>query len=166
MRWLLYVVVVAVIVSGTLFVVFVPRGEVGISMTVGQRVFFPIAMALVVRIAVVGLAAAVARGGTGHLRLSPKGFEIAELSFTTTGSWADSVDVTDVASDDRRTQFPIVMKMRDGSARVISSADSYVPGSNALYWMIRHYWLNQEGRVELTDGRALERLRNAQFEPV
>ena len=31
--------------------------------------------------------------------------------------------------------------------------------------MIRHYWKHPENRAELTDGRALERLRNEQFDP-
>lgn len=31
--------------------------------------------------------------------------------------------------------------------------------------MARHYWRHPEDRNELTDGRALDRLRNDQFEP-
>jgi hypothetical protein len=45
------------------------------------------------------------------------------------------------------------------------NAGGLVPNGAALYWMIRHYWLHPENRIELTDGRALERLRNEDFEP-
>ena len=40
----------------------------------------------------------------------------------------------------------------------------YAPNGAALYWMVRHYWKHPEDRAELTDGRALERLRTEQFE--
>jgi len=123
-------------------------------------------LALLVGFAVIGgismVGALFARGGLGHVRLTPTGFEIAELRKSSGGSWANVQDVSDETTG--RTTQPIELVMKDGSTHVINGAATYTPQGIALYWMVRHYWLHPEGRAELADGRAVERLRNEDFD--
>jgi hypothetical protein len=58
---------------------------------------------------------------------------------------------------------PVDVEMQDGSNHVVNAAN-FTPHGVALYWMMRHYWRHPEDRIELTDGRALERLRNEDFD--
>ena len=109
------------------------------------------------------LAAATRRGGIGYVRLTRSGFEIAELARTGQGLWADVREVSDEAID-KRTQHPIDVEMTDGSSQVIHWAADFTPQGIALYWMVRHYWLHPEDRAELADGRAVERLRDEDFD--
>jgi hypothetical protein len=55
--------------------------------------------------------------------------------------------------------------LKDKKPIVVKNASGYAPSGAALYWMIRHYCRHPENRAELTDGRALERLRTEQFDP-
>jgi hypothetical protein len=57
-----------------------------------------------------------------------------------------------------------VLSLQDGTEEIIEGADLYVPRGAALYWMVRHYWRHSDGRAELTDGRAVDRLREERFE--
>jgi hypothetical protein len=57
------------------------------------------------------------------------------------------------------------VRRRHAATAIIQGASGYAPNGAALYWMIRHYSKHPENRAELTDGRALERLRNEQFDP-
>jgi hypothetical protein len=43
------------------------------------------------------------------------------------------------------------------------AAGSYPPEGRALRRIVHCYWKHPENRHELTDGRALERLRNEDF---
>jgi len=157
------VALVAAVPSGVLFVIFVPRGTVGIPMSSGERIFTPYLIGIGVVFAVVGLIAMVTRGGPGYILLTPQGFEITGIFFTRKGLWEDVINITD-ESPDKRTPFTISIIMRNDPPRVIQGAYSYTPCGRGLYWILRHYWSHQENRQELIDGRALERLRNERFE--
>lgn len=113
-------------------------------------------------ISLIGLAAFVKRREPGYLLIGRDGVESADIFQTRTARWEDIVDITDKA--DRRSRNPLVLKLRDDKPIVVPNAASYTAGSSALYWMVRHYWKHPEDRAELTDGRALERLRAEQFE--
>lgn len=159
---LLIAVFVAAIPSGVLYVIFVPRGDINIPMSRGQQIFTPYLVAIGVLCAVGGLIALVVRRGPGCVRLTPHGFEIADILFTYGGNWVDIADITDEVPDKRKPS-PIAILMKDGTSHVMQGAPSYTPGGCALYWMMRHYWLHPENREELIDGRALARLRSEQF---
>jgi len=162
--WLVGMLSAAAIPSGLLFVIFVPRGVVDLPMSPGQRIFSPILIGLLVVFAAGGLIAMTIRRGGGHLRLTPDGFENVELHGSRKGTWNDVTDIVDQASD-KSVRHPIVFVMSNGKPIVIKNASGYAPSGAALYWMVRHYWLHPENRDELIDGRALDRLRNEQFEP-
>lgn len=154
---------IAAIPSGLLYMIFVPRGNVGIPMSRGAQVFSPYLIALIVLSALVGLVALIVRGGAGYVRIAPHGFEIANILFTHRGSWTDVTEITDEGPD-KSALFPVVLGMRSGSPNIVQGAAMYTPRGRALYWMMRHYWLHPENRKELTDGRAVERLSHEDFD--
>jgi hypothetical protein len=98
------------------------------------------------------------------LRLTPDGIENANIFQTRQGSWDDVTDVSDETANKNARQ-PISILMKDAKPILIQNASGYAPSGAALYWMVRHYWKHPEDRGELTDGHALERLRNEDFEP-
>ena len=163
--WLLGIAFAGAMVSAAFFVIFVPRGDVDIPFdTPGRENIRNLSlMSALLIIAVVGLVALIVRGRSGHLRLSPDGFDHSDISQTRNGSWDDITDVTDTAPN-KPTRHPISFVMKDEKPIVVQNASGYAPSGAALYWMIRHYWKYPENRAELSDGRALERLREEQFD--
>lgn len=155
----------ALIASGIIFVWFSRVGRIEIPMNGSQRIYYPIAVGALVCWLVYCLRRAIVMGCWGYLKLSPHGFEVANvLHATAIGSWADVVNVVDEAPKGKNGRCPAVMVMKDGPPQVINSLDTVWPHGNALYWMIRHYWLHPENRGELANGRAIERLRAQDFE--
>jgi hypothetical protein len=99
----------------------------------------------------------------GYLRFGVDSIEHADMRRTQTVRWEDVVDVSDEA--DRRTRNPIVFVVKHAKPVVVANADRLASSGPALYWMARHYWQHPATRDELSDGRALGRLRNEQFDP-
>lgn len=153
---------IALIPSGTLYVIYVPRASVDLPLGRAERIFSPILIGLAVAIAVWGLIAFARRRTTGYVRLTPKGFELANLVLTQKGTWDEIVDITDEYSD-KQGRHPTVFVMKEGKPKVLKNTGGFAPSGAALYWMIRHYWKHPENRTELTDGSAIERLRKEQF---
>ena len=158
--WLIIIACVAAIPSGLLYVIFVPRGRVDLPLSRGEQIFSPILVGLLVVFAAGAVIAYVVRG-PGHLKLTPHGFEVVELITTRRGDWSDLSEITDHAPGKSAHQ-PIVLVFKQKTV-IIQNASGYVPGGAALYWMVRHYWLHPEDRLELTDERAIERLRTDDF---
>lgn len=152
----------ALIPSGTLYVIYVPRGSVDLPLGRAEQIFSPILIGLGVAIAVWGLIAFARRRTAGFVRLTPTGFELANLVLTQKGTWDDVVDITDQYSDKQGRQ-PTVFVMKEGRPKVLKNTGGFAPNGAALYWMIRHYWKNPKNRAELTDGSAIERLRKEQL---
>lgn len=153
------------ILSGIVFVWYAPQDGLAIPLDDDDRIYYPIVVGGLVCWLCYCLWRAISRGSWGYLKLSPDGFEVADVvRITATGSWADVVDVVDVAPKGSNGRCPAVMVMKDGPPQVINALDAVWPYGNALYWMIRHYWLHPESRGELTNGRAIERLRAEEFE--
>jgi len=154
---------VSVIPSGIVFILYAPTGTLDIPMSRGYQIFSPIVMALAVVTVLVGLVSMLRRGGIGYLKLTPAGVDIANMVSTKSVDWNDVVDIKDKTDTKRRTRKAIVFCLQDGSEEIVDGADFYVPRGVALYWMARHYWRHPDDRSELTDGRALERLRDERF---
>ncbi|ORA35479.1 hypothetical protein BST20_17990 [Mycobacterium branderi] len=108
----------------------------------------------------------IKRGGNSYLRLTVDGFEFASGFRSPKGKWHKVVAVTDEVPDKPKVWSPLVMVMADGTFRTLEAAGTYTPGGRALREMVRFYWQHPDYRFELTDGRALERLRNEEFEAV
>ncbi|WP_131812949.1 hypothetical protein [Mycolicibacterium peregrinum] len=60
---------------------------------------------------------------------------------------------------------PLVMAMAGGDFKLIKESSLYTPNGAALLQFLRFYWLHPDSRSELTDERALERLREVQLNP-
>jgi hypothetical protein len=152
-----------VVPSGLVFIFCAPTGRLDIPMSRGYQIFSPMVMALAVVAAVVGLVSVLRRGGIGYLKLTPEGIDIANIISTKYVDWDDVVDVKDNTDTKRRTRKAIVFCLQDGSEEIVDGADFYVPRGVGLYWMVRHYWRHPDDRAELTDDRALQRLRDERF---
>ncbi|OHV03454.1 hypothetical protein [Mycobacterium talmoniae] len=98
-----------------------------------------------------------------YLRLTPRGFEIAQ-GRAVAGSWGEVDDITDTLPSSRLHQpSAIVMEMSDGARRSLI-ARSFTPHhGRALRELVRFYWQHPEHRGELTNGRAADRLAGERF---
>ena len=161
--WCLVIALVGAAFSSGFYVVFIrPGGAVLPFAAPGRGLVNQFLMSSLLVISLIGLAALIKRREPGYLRIGRDGIENADIFRTRTARWDDIVDITDKA--DRQTRNPIVFGLKGAKPIVVPNAASYAAGSPALYWMVRHYWKHPEDRAELTDGRALERLRTEQFE--
>lgn len=154
---------VGALVAMALYAVGAPLGRVDVPTPAGMRGYFPFICAAGAISGAAGLVKTRARGGVSYLRLSPNGFEMAQGFSATPVGWDTVKDVSDRYP---RGSIPargtIVVTTSDGRTRTLA-ADSYTPGGQALRELVRFYWQHPDVRAELTDGRALERLRQERF---
>lgn len=101
--------------------------------------------------------------GSGYIRLTTDGFKFVELFSTVAGEWAEVTAVTNEVPADVLAPSPIVMVMANGERRMIKQSAIYTPAGQAILQFVQFYWQNPEGRSELTDGRAVERLHSVQM---
>jgi hypothetical protein len=90
------------------------------------------------------------------------GFRAGQPRADAEGTWDEVVNITDEYSE-KQGRHPTVFVMKERKPKVLKNTGGFAPSGAALYWMIRHYWKHPQNRAELTDGRAIERLRNEQF---
>ncbi|MDQ2638886.1 MAG: hypothetical protein M3Y83_18655 [Actinomycetota bacterium] len=163
--WLIGISFVGALVSSASFVTFVSLGEADVPFNSPGREWRALAlMSALLVLSAGGLIALIKRRGSGYLVLGPLGFENSDIVHTRKGTWDEVLDVTDQAPQ-KPSRHPICIVMKDDKPIVVQNASGYAPSGAALYWMVRHYWKHPENRGELTDGRALDRLRNEQFDP-
>lgn len=98
------------------------------------------------------------QGGTSYLLLTPEEFEFPDLGSVNSGKWDDIATVTDELPTEARFWTPMVITMKDGSRFVMDSPGSYTPKGTALIELVQFYWRHPDQRIELTNGRALDRL--------
>ncbi len=152
------------IVGSTCYLAFVARGVVDLPFAAaGGGGATRYLMAALLAICAISLAALLRSREPGFLRVGIDGITHADMFRTRTACWVDIVDITDEA--EKKARNPIVFTLKDAKQVVVPNADRYASSGAALYWMTRHYWRHPEDRDELTDGRALDRLRDEQFEP-
>lgn len=155
---------VGLVVACALIAVFAPLGKLDIPVPPAMRFSLPFVSAVIVVTGAPMLWRNLRRGSTKYLLLTPEGFEIAQGWRPQRGGWAEVEDVTDAApSQSAPTPNAIVIVMADGSAPTMAAA-SCTPDGVALRQLVRFYWQHADHRAELTDGRALERLRDGQFD--
>ncbi|WP_156616969.1 hypothetical protein [Mycobacterium sp. 852014-52144_SCH5372336] len=160
--WCWSLTLVGAAIGSVCYFAFVSRGVAELPFaTPGRDTVNRYLMITLLVLSLTGLVAMLRGRGVARLRIGPDVIEHADILRTRTARWADIVDIADVA--DKRTRNPIIFVLNDGKPIVVPNADRYEPGFGTLYWMVRHYWKHPEDRLELTDGRALERLRNEQF---
>jgi hypothetical protein len=99
------------------------------------------------------------QGNLSYLFLTPERFEFSTLREPKTGKWDDVENITDSLPEEGRFWNPMVVTTTDGETLVMEAAGIYTPKGTALVELVRFYWQHPELRDELTDGRAIERLR-------
>ncbi|QZT60573.1 hypothetical protein [Mycolicibacterium austroafricanum] len=147
------------VLGSSLYVTFSTRESVRVLF--GGGVVFRSLMAALLALSLLGLIGLVRSREPGRLSLTPAGVEHANLLGSRSAVWDQITDIADAAGN--RAMNPIVITVRDAKPIVVSNADRYGDGGPAVYWMVRHYWSHPDDRDELTDGRALARLREGQF---
>jgi hypothetical protein len=162
--WCYGIALIGAVIGSACYITFVSLGTVELPLaTPGRETVNRYLMITLLVLSLTGLVAMLRRRGRAYLRIGPDGVESADILRTRTARWDDIVDITDKA--DRRARNPIVLIVKDAKPIVVLNADRFASSGAALYWMARHYWKHPENRDELTDGRALERLRDGAFEP-
>lgn len=153
----------AIFVAGAIFVVYVPQRKIDIALTDGQRIFFPIGVGLI--LILLGYQHLRRRRyGPAHLSIQPDGAWLETEFGRQWVAWTDVSQIVDRTPNGKSSSgHPIVVHRSGESPFVFEYADGYTPGGAALYWMLRHYWLNPGARDELTDGRALARFIDGDF---
>lgn len=114
---------------------------------------------------VVFLGLTIKRRGVGYIQLTAEGFVFAEGVLGTWGMWSEVVEMSDYQPGRSLSPDSITLVAADGRTASVQSAGFYVSEPDALRDLIRFYWQHPGNRVELTDGRSLERLRDGQFAP-
>lgn len=149
---------------GIIFVIFTLTGDLHMFPSRRGQAGAVVLGCLATGTAVWALIIAWRRGGIGYVKLAPSGLDIADIKNTEFVSWDDVLAVADHSESNKKTRKAIVLRLRDGTEKTIDGADFYVPNGVGLYWMVRHYWRHADDRAELTDGRALGRLREGRFD--
>lgn len=101
----------------------------------------------------------VRQGSLSYLFLTPEGFEFSTLREPKTGKWAEVENVADKVPGEERFWNPMVVTVAGGATLLMEAPGIYTPKGTALIELVRFYWQHPERRDELTDGRAVERLR-------
>lgn len=154
---------VAAFAAMLLYAIFAPLGQMDIPIPPGLGpVYFSIGSAAGAVILALGLWQMFSRGGKSSLLLDGGGFQLHASSSVHAG-WDDVHDVTDHRPRGQQSARDLlVIVLADGRAPFLE-ADSFTPGGRALREMVRFYWKHPDHRTELTDGRALKRLRDNAF---
>jgi hypothetical protein len=154
---------VVTVAAMALYAVLAPLGKLDIPAGREQRYSLPVVGAAIAVVGVPMLWGAFRRGSMKYLRLRPNGFDFEQGLSSAHRAWDEVKDVTDQAPGRRPVSSAIVMVMSDGHTPTMTAA-TFTPDGKALRDMVRFYWQHPERRVELTDGRAVERLQNEQFD--
>lgn len=164
--WLVLLAIVGSAVSSGVFVIvtLVDYGDISL-IPAGREVHTLFLMVCLLLISLIGVYTFATRGRSTYFQLSADGAEYADIVRTRSWTWDQVTNVSDTAPKKTRAHHPVVFVLDDNSVVVVHNVDGYAPSGAALYWMVRHYWLHPEDREELTDDRALARLRNEDFKP-
>ncbi|MCW1820227.1 MULTISPECIES: hypothetical protein [Mycolicibacterium] len=101
------------------------------------------------------------QGSLSYLSLTPDGFEFSTLREPKTGKWDEIENIADRLPDEERFWNPMVVTLAGGETLLMEAPGTYTPKGTALVQWVRLYWQHPELRDELTDGRAVARLRAA-----
>jgi hypothetical protein len=110
--------------------------------------------------------------GTAYLRLTPTDFVFAEGFYTGRGRWSDVAAVNDdvpvydsgfwtfkTKKAQPYARCAVSITKLDGTMAAVPNGALYAPDGDALREWVHFYWQHPEYRVELSDDRALARLK-------
>ncbi|AFR49900.1 hypothetical protein [Gordonia sp. KTR9] len=149
--------------GGLVFVALVPIGKLALSLTPGQRTFFPVAVGVIVIAAIYGEYARH-KHGPPRITFDMNALEINRTSSQTSFRWDDitRIDAERIGSWPKR-DVVLIETTETSRPYALGDAPCYTPGGTALYSMLRFYWMNAGSRIELADGRAVQRLDDEKF---
>lgn len=157
-----YTLMISCLVASGLFAIFEPRGSLDFDLSPGRRIFYPFWAGAIALYSLYILILALQRS-TSSIRLTANGFELFDGATLVSGTWSETANIA-ATRPNRKYAREITFTADDGEQQKFGSSAGFTPGGVALYWMIHHYWKHLEDRVELTDDRALERLRDERFD--
>ncbi|MFC4126032.1 hypothetical protein [Nocardia rhizosphaerae] len=148
--------------GAVVFIVWMPSGSLGLPLTGGQRVFFPIVAGVIAVYGLIELARAVAQAPIGRLVMTPE-----EVSFKQTSkgritlAWSDISEIALPTGKALKWHSVSVKCDHAGPGRG-ASLDARWPsiGCAATYWLVRFYQRHPELREELADRRVIDRIES------
>ncbi len=156
----LVALLVALVVGSGLFLIF--NSQVRGDLPSDARDRGKVTVLLVVGLIGLGYLARTSRRVVPALRLSADGVDYTDRYAPFTLAWNEISDITGIAPKGQTAYHPVVFEVHgDLPPAVINSASAWAPDGVVLYWLIRHYWRYSGDRGELTNGVALERLRDS-----
>jgi hypothetical protein len=138
------------------YAIFAPLDMIGIRVPRNDERYFVFACVAGVLAGVFSVRQIIRRRGTSYVRLTADGFELGNTVSSVTRSWSEVTEIADRPQKARHSTGTTYITARDGGTRILPS-DWYTPSGHALRELVRFYWKNPENRVELADGRALQR---------
>lgn len=156
---------VAGVPAAAAYLVCAPFGLVDYVPSGVLRVAVPSFCVFVVIFGARGLYRMSQHGSESYLRLDPRGFEVWSGYWGSfgRGNWEDIEQILDQPPRGRKVKRELIIFLRPKGRSPMLVADAVTADSVALREWVRFYWQHPECRVELTDGRGLQRLDEANF---
>ncbi|MCK0172585.1 hypothetical protein [Mycolicibacterium sp. F2034L] len=150
--------IVGALIAMAVYAVFAPMRMLDIEVAGRDQRYFVIVCAAAVVVGLFTLRQIIRRRGTSYLRLDAEGLETGNTMTSVQRRWEDVTEVADRPRNGRRSTGAVYLLTGDGHSREIPSS-WYTPGGQALGDYVRFYWQHPEARDELSDSRAVERLK-------
>jgi hypothetical protein len=139
------------------YAIFAPGDMIAIRVPRNDERYFVVACAAGVLVGVFSVTQIIRRRGTSYVRMTADAFELGNTVSSVERSWDEVTDIADRPRKARHSTGTTYITTRGGRTRILPS-DWYTPSGHLLRELVRFYWKNPENRVELADGRALQRL--------
>jgi hypothetical protein len=155
----LMVSTIGVFLGMVVYSVFAPLGMLTIPTPGEDRKYFVLSCAAGSVVGLFTLRQVARQRGMSLLRLTTTGIEMGSTVSTAKRSWDDVDDIADKPRNSHRSSGATFITSKDGRTRTFPS-DWYTPDGEALRNLILFYWQHPDLRLELADGRAVERLKS------
>lgn len=153
------------VLAAVLYLCFLPLGLIDFHLPESSRRVDVAICVFLIAFGAPTLIRGVVRGGEGHLRLAPDGFEVWNGfwgSFVR-GAWDDVEQISDQPLRGRKLPRGVIVIGRGRRRSAMFMSDTVTEDSAALREWVRFYWQHPEHRDELVDGRGLRRLGELSF---
>ncbi|MEZ0340811.1 hypothetical protein ACAG25_12600 [Mycobacterium sp. pV006] len=150
----------AIVTAAVLYGVFAPFGIVDYVPTGVMRMAVPAGCIAILVFGVPTLFRMIKHGGTGHLRLTPEGFEVWNGQFGSfvRGEWEAVDQVLDRPPRGSSPYHDVIVFVQPKRRSAVLVADAITGNTRGLLEWVRFYWQHPQCRDELVDERGLRRL--------
>ncbi|NNH73966.1 hypothetical protein HLB23_29630 [Nocardia uniformis] len=164
MRLSQYIFTISTVIGGSIFCLGLWSNTLDLPLSGGQRVFFPLVILIAVIFSLVDTVRIVVQAPIGNLVLAPDSLSFKQtFKGKSTVAWRDIVDVAIASHKSSKDRCDVLVTFRtDESVTRTVSLDAHWPsiGGAATYWLVRFYFTHPELREELSDHRAIDRIRS------